>query len=86
MAELEHFGGAGPAILFPSAARLQPGEPGQAKRQLGLLPAFPGQVDRFLVGGRGGRPAVGAGLVAGEQVEHEREGADRGAGRAVRSA
>src|SRR5580658_6188122 len=80
MAEAEHLGGTGPALLLPPAPRLQPGEPGQAERQLGLLAALAGQVDQLLVGGRGGRPAGGAGLVAGDQVEREREGTDRGAG------
>src|SRR5271166_6288554 len=66
VAEAERFGGAGPALLFPPAARQQPGETCQAKRQLGLLPAFACQLDRFLVGGCGSRPPVGGGLIAGD--------------------
>ena len=79
-AELERFGGTGPALLLLPPAGVQPGQAGQAERQLGLLPALPGQVDRLLVGGLGDRQPVGGGLVAGDQVEHEGQRADRGAG------
>ena len=51
MAEVERFGGAGPAFLLLAAARLQPRQPRQAKRQLGPLPALACQIDRFLVSG-----------------------------------
>jgi hypothetical protein len=46
-AELVRLGCERAALLLAPAARLQPREPGQAKGQLGLLTAFPGQVDRF---------------------------------------
>ena len=78
LAEVERLGDAGPAVQLPSAAALQPGQPGQAEDQLSLLPTLPGQVDRLAVAGLSDRPAVGGGLVPGDQVEHERERADRG--------
>ncbi len=78
--ELQGFGGAAAALLLASLTGLQPGQASQAERQLGPLPALPGQVDRFLVAGLGDRPPVGGGLIAGDQVEHERERADGGAG------
>ena len=78
VAEPQRFGGTGPAVLLPAAARLQPGQASQAERQLGLLPALPGQRDRLLISRFRDGPAVGGGLVAGDQVERGRQHPDRG--------
>ena len=51
--------------------------PASAEGQLGALAALARQLDRLAVGGLGDRPAVGGGLVAGDQVQHERQRPDR---------
>src|ERR1700728_542349 len=77
-AESERLVGTAPALCIPPSARLQPGQAGQPECELGLLAALPGQADRLLVGALGDRPAVGRDPVARDQVESEREYADRG--------
>ncbi len=54
-------------------------EPGQREPDLGLLGAFAGELDCLAVRRFRDRPAVGGGLVAGYQVQHEGKCADRGA-------
>ena len=73
----QRLGDAGPALRLASPARLEPGEPGEPEREVGLLVALAGEPDRLAVGRLGDRPAVGGGVVARDQVEHERQRADR---------
>ena len=66
------------ALLLPATACLQPRQAGQPEGQPGLLPALPGKIDRFEVGGLGDGPAIGRGLVAGDEVEQEGKRTDGG--------
>lgn len=65
------------AFRLLALASLQPREAGERRSEIGAVAGVSGEFDRFVVAGRGCRPAVGGRVMTRSQLEEMREHADR---------
>ena len=77
-AAMQRLGRAYPTLRLAPAAGEQPRQARQSYREVGLLAGLACERDRLPVGRLRDRPPVGGRLITCEQVEHEREHAERG--------